>query len=78
VRLVFERAKFNVFAAGRDTTAAALTFVVYFLAIYPKILLRVRKEILDKVGPARRPDNSDIKDMKYLRAVINGMDLHSL
>ena len=40
--------------------------------MYPEIRLRVRKEILDKVGPLRRPDYDDIKDMKYLRAVING------
>jgi hypothetical protein len=42
------------------------------------ILLRVRQEILDRVGPSRRPDYADIKDMKYLCAVINGVYLQSL
>jgi cytochrome P450 len=58
--------------AGRDTTAATLTFVVYFLAMYPAVLTRLREEILAKVGPTRRPDYDDIKEIKYLRAVING------
>jgi hypothetical protein len=43
--------------------------------MYPDILFRLRQEILDKVGPSRRPDYDDIKDMKYLRAVINGAHL---
>jgi hypothetical protein len=57
--------------AGRDSTAATLTFVIYFLSIYPEHL-RLREEILEKVGSSRRPDYDDIKDIKYLRAVING------
>lgn len=60
------------FAAGRDTTAATLTFIFYFLASYPDVLARLRDEIISKIGPNRRPDYDDIRDMKYLRAVING------
>jgi cytochrome P450 len=58
--------------AGRDTTAATMSFIVYFLAMYPAVMTRLRDEILAKVGPTRRPDYDDIRDMKYLRAVING------
>ncbi|GLB44358.1 putative cytochrome P450 monooxygenase [Lyophyllum shimeji] len=61
----------NIMIAGRDTTAATLTFVIYFLAMYPAVNARLREEILAKVGPTRRPDYDDIRDMKYLRAVIN-------
>ncbi|TFK50641.1 cytochrome P450 [Heliocybe sulcata] len=61
----------NILIAGRDTTAATLTFIVYFLALYPNVMSRLRSEILDKVGPTRRPTYDDIRDMKYLRAVIN-------
>ena len=42
------------------------------LAEHPKILQRLREEILQKVGPQRRPTYDDFKEMKFLRAVING------
>ncbi|KAG5339747.1 hypothetical protein C0989_003864 [Termitomyces sp. Mn162] len=40
-------------------------------AMYPTVHARLREEVLDQVGPTKRPDFDDIKDMKYLRAVIN-------
>ena len=40
-------------------------------------MIRLREEILGKVGNSRRPDYDDIRDMKYLRAVINGESLHT-
>ena len=58
--------------ASRDTTASTLTFAVYLLAMHPQVMTRLRQEILDKVGPIRMPNENDIKDMRYLRAVING------
>lgn len=61
----------NIMIAGRDTTAATLTFVVYMLAQHPDVLRRLREEILSKVGSSRRPTYDDMRDMKYLRAVIN-------
>lgn len=42
------------------------------LAEHPDVLRRLREEILAKVGSNRRPTYEDIKDMRYLRAVING------
>jgi len=47
--------------------------VVYFLSVYPVVLARLREEILSKVGPIRRPNHDDIRELKYLRAVINGI-----
>lgn len=38
-------------------------------------MARLREEILSKVGPTKRPSYDDLRDMKYLRAVINGMSL---
>jgi cytochrome P450 len=78
----------NILLAGRDSTAATLTFIVYFLAMYPSVLSRLREEILTKVrgvpcdldvlstsctqvGPRGRPTFDDMRDMKFLRAVIN-------
>ncbi|KAG5727413.1 Cytochrome P450 52E1 [Termitomyces sp. T112] len=61
----------NIMIAGRDTTASTLTFIIYCLAMYPTVHARLREEVLDQVGPTKRPDFDDIKDMKYLRAVIN-------
>ncbi|KAG2338542.1 cytochrome P450 [Suillus weaverae] len=61
----------NIMIAGRDTTAATMTFAIYMLAQHPDVLRRLREEILSKVGSSRRPTYDDMRDMKYLRAVIN-------
>ncbi|KAF8996805.1 cytochrome P450 [Cyathus striatus] len=52
-------------------TASALSFVVYMLAEYPDVLRRLREEVMQRVGPNRRPTSEDFREMKYLRAVIN-------
>ncbi|KAF7323743.1 hypothetical protein MKEN_00595300 [Mycena kentingensis (nom. inval.)] len=61
----------NILLAGRDTTMSVLTSVVYFLSVYPEVFKRLRTEILERVGTERRPTYDDIREMKYLRAVIN-------
>nr|BAL14713.1 cytochrom P450 [Phlebia brevispora] len=61
----------NIMLAGRDTTAGMMTVTVYFLSQYPNVLKRLREEILEKVGPINRPTYDDIREMKYLRAVLN-------
>ncbi|TFK48292.1 cytochrome P450 [Heliocybe sulcata] len=61
----------NMLVAGRDTTAGTMTSLVYMLSQHPDVLTRLREEILNKVGPSRRPSYEDLRDMKYLRAVIN-------
>jgi Cytochrome P450 len=53
-------------------TATLLTFVIYMLAEHPHVLERLREEILTIVGPSERPSISDLRNMKYLRAVLNG------
>ncbi len=49
-----------------------LTIAVYFLSQYPDVMRRLRQEVLDTVGPTSRPTYDDVREMKYLRAVING------
>ncbi|KAH9927192.1 cytochrome P450 monooxygenase pc-3 [Epithele typhae] len=61
----------NILLAGRDTTAAALTFGVYLLCQHPAVLARLRDEIGGHIGFSRRPTYDDIRDMKYLRAFLN-------
>jgi len=39
--------------------------------MYPEFLTRLREEIISQVGPTRRPTYDDMKEMKYLRAVLN-------
>ncbi|KIY63685.1 cytochrome P450 monooxygenase pc-2 [Cylindrobasidium torrendii FP15055 ss-10] len=61
----------NILLAGRDTTAATLTFAVYFLSMYPDVMTRLREEVLMVVGSVRMPTFDDIREMKFLRAVLN-------
>ncbi|KAG6377923.1 cytochrome P450 [Boletus reticuloceps] len=61
----------NILLAGRDTTASTLMSASYLLATHPDVLRRLREEILEKVGPTRRPSYDDIREMKILRAVLN-------
>ncbi|KAF8715658.1 hypothetical protein AX14_012520 [Amanita brunnescens Koide BX004] len=61
----------NIMIASRDTTASTLTFIVYLLSMHPQVMTRLRQEILDKVGPIGIPNRNNIKELKYLRAVIN-------
>ncbi|KAJ7062828.1 cytochrome P450 monooxygenase pc-3 [Mycena amicta] len=61
----------NMLVAGRDTTSATITFAIYMLAEHPDKARRLREEILDRVGPSRRPTHDDVKNMPYLRAFIN-------
>jgi cytochrome P450 len=78
----------NMLVAGRDTvcasrldtqrfsfrfqTASTLTWAIYILAMYPNIRDRLREEVLNDVGPNREPTFDDIRNMKYLRAFVNG------
>ncbi|TFK96556.1 cytochrome P450 [Pterulicium gracile] len=61
----------NILIAGRDTTMATLTFMFFFLGRYPHILQRLREEIFACIGPTRAPTYDDIKEMRFLRAIIN-------
>ncbi|KAI9673877.1 MAG: hypothetical protein M1817_002083 [Caeruleum heppii] len=60
-----------VLLAGRDTTAATLSWTFYELGRNPEIVRRLRQEILERVGPSRTPTYDDLKSMKYLQAVLN-------
>ncbi|TFY78271.1 hypothetical protein EWM64_g5740 [Hericium alpestre] len=61
----------NIMLAGRDTTSSTLTFCLYMLSQHPNVMKRLREEILSVVGDNRGPSIEELREMKYLRAVIN-------
>jgi len=61
----------NLLLAARDTSASMLTFTTYLLAMHPEVMDRARQEVLEIVGDSAAPTYEQIKNMRYLRAVIN-------
>lgn len=59
----------NVLLAGRDTTASLLSNVWFMLAKRPEVWAKLRAEVNALDG--ERPTLTQIKDMKYLKAVLN-------
>lgn len=61
-----------VLLAGRDTTAATLSWLFHELSRHPAIVTRLRAEIAHHLGPHRRaPTYSDLKSMRYLQNTLN-------
>lgn len=60
----------NVLLAGRDTTASLLGNIWFTLARRPDIWAKLRKEV-DETLHGQRPTFHQLKDMKYLKAVMN-------
>ncbi|CRG90750.1 hypothetical protein PISL3812_07795 [Talaromyces islandicus] len=63
-----------VLLAGRDTTAGTLSFCTFELSRNPEAVAKLRAEIEDRLGvgaDAQKPTYNDLKEMKYLTAVIN-------
>ena len=60
-----------VLLAGRDTTAGTLSFTFKELSAQPRIVRKLRKEILEKIGSSRPPTYEDLKSMPYLQHVMN-------
>lgn len=54
-------------------TMSLLTFSMYMLTQHPYIEKRLREEIFDKVGPMGRPTYDQMRDMKFMRAFLNGL-----
>ncbi|CAK7275419.1 hypothetical protein SEPCBS119000_006684 [Sporothrix epigloea] len=65
-----------VLLAGRDTTAATLSWAMCELSRKPECVKRLRAEIAQHVGlegqaAYRKPTYADLKSMKYLQHVLN-------
>ncbi|KAJ7615450.1 cytochrome P450 [Roridomyces roridus] len=61
----------NVSVAARDPTSSLLTFALYMLIQHPDVMVKLRQEIEEVVGPTRAPAADDFKRMSFLRAVLN-------
>ena len=61
----------NILLAGRDTTASLLTSVWFMLANRPDVWRQLQREIDESLDVGERPTFEKLKDMKYLRAVLN-------
>ncbi|KAJ5856064.1 uncharacterized protein N7529_010008 [Penicillium soppii] len=63
-----------VLLAGRDTTAGTLSFTLFELSRHPEVVSKLRAEIRDRLGlgaDAQKPSYTDLKEMKYLNAVMH-------
>ncbi|KAK1427368.1 hypothetical protein QVD17_16051 [Tagetes erecta] len=60
----------SLILGGSDTTAGTLTWAVALLLNHPDVLKKLQHELDDHVGRERQVDESDIKHLVYLEAVI--------
>jgi cytochrome P450 len=61
----------SVLLAGRDTTAATLSWLFHELAKAPEVYTKMREEVLKVVGDERAPTYDDLKSLKYLNNCLN-------
>ncbi|KAE8154168.1 cytochrome P450 [Aspergillus avenaceus] len=64
----------SVLLAGRDTTAALLSWTVLLLARHPDIFTRLRNTVLEQFGTYNNPQNlsfASLKSCQYLQHFIN-------
>ena len=57
-------------SAGIATTTTTLNCLMNVLCHYPDVQEKLRKEVMDVIGPARQPTLKDQSHMPYLRATI--------
>lgn len=60
----------NILLAGRDTVASLLSNILWELPRHPTILSTLRSELNSTCG-TDQPSYTDLKNMKYLRAIVN-------
>ncbi|OCL08893.1 cytochrome P450 [Glonium stellatum] len=63
----------NLLFAGRDTTAATLSWLFYELAGHPSVVRKLRSEIISVLGDDcnKAPKPEDLKKMKYLHHTVD-------
>ncbi|KAI0078416.1 cytochrome P450 [Panus rudis PR-1116 ss-1] len=58
------------YAAGADTTVAAVRYFFAAMSLYPNVQKAAQKELNDVVGPHRLPTFDDFDKLIYIRAVV--------
>ncbi|KAI9677287.1 MAG: hypothetical protein M1829_002629 [Trizodia sp. TS-e1964] len=61
----------NVLIAGRDTTGCLMSWAFFLLVRHPEALTRVRDEIQSVTGGSTELTRAHIRNMKYLKCVID-------
>jgi len=61
----------NTLIAGRDTTAACLSWLFLELSYHPDVYQKLREEVLSTLGNDGKPTYEDLKNMKYLQYCLN-------
>lgn len=62
---------FAVLIAGRDTTAATLSWAMFELSGTPEVWTKMREQVLAQVGPNRLPTYEDLKALSSVTHTIN-------
>lgn len=61
----------SVLLAGRDTTAATMSWAIYELCNAPQAWARLRSQVLHVLGPHGRPSYETLKDLTFLRHILD-------
>ncbi|KAH6604929.1 cytochrome p450 alkane hydroxylase [Trichoderma cornu-damae] len=61
----------SVLLAGRDTTAATLSWAMYELSNCPQIWAKLRREVLGKLGCQATPTYEILKDLTHVKNILN-------
>ncbi|NXS27761.1 CP1A4 protein, partial [Pomatostomus ruficeps] len=67
----------DLFGAGFDTVATALSWSLMYVALYPDIQKKIQEELDQTIGRERRPRLSDRAALPYMEAFILEMFRHS-
>lgn len=61
----------SVFIAGRDTTAATLSWAIYEICGHSTAWSKIRQQVLDALGTEGNPTYDSLKELSYVRNVVN-------
>jgi cytochrome P450 len=61
----------NALIAGRDTTAACLSWLFLELSYRPDLYAKLREEVLSTLNRDAKPTYEDLKNMKFLQHCLN-------